>query len=564
MMENESIPSLPVSETAADATESFGDLLTQFEQSHKAEAGARQLEGTVVSITADSVVLDIGYKSEGILPRTAFDNNAEAVNPGDKFPVSVKGRNPEGYYDLSRSRVSQPKDWTALEEAFAQKAAIVGTVIAVVKGGLSVDIGVRAFMPASRSGARETGEMEKLVGQEITCRIIKLDVADEDVVVDRRAVEEEQALSQQQNRYAALQPGDIVTGHVRNLTSYGAFVDIGGIDGLLHISDISWARVNSPEDVLSVGQEIQAKILKIDSENRRISLGLKQLQPEPWDTAADKYKAGERITGSVTRLMDFGAFVELEPGVEGLIHVSEMSWVTKVRKPSDILKEGDRVEVVILSISPTEKRISLGLKQALGDPWSEVPQRYPVGSAVEGPVTRMTKFGAFVQLTEGVEGLVHISEILADRHLHHPQDVLHTGQIVRAQVLALDTEKRQIRLSMKQLIPTSLDEYLSEHREGEVVSGRIVEQSAERATVELGEGIRAICHLSQSAAAATGESRPASAADLSSLTSMLQARWKGGAAVQAAPEPLRVGQIRSFRIVKIDPDQKTIDVALVS
>jgi len=566
-MENQSTPDEPISPSStepAESTESFGDLLSQFEKSHHQEPGSRQLEATVVSLSPDFVVLDIGYKTEGVLPRTIFPNNAADIKPGEKFQVSVKGRNAEGYYDLSRSRVSQPKDWTALEEAFAQKSTIVGTVTAVVKGGLSVDIGVRAFMPASRSGAREPGEMEKLVGQEITCRIIKLDVADEDVVVDRRVVEEEQALLNQQGRYAALQPGDIVTGHVRSLTSYGAFVDIGGIDGLLHVSDISWARTNSPEDVLSVGQEIEAKILKVDPETRRISLGLKQLQPEPWDTVAGKYKAGDRVTGSVTRLMDFGAFVELEPGIEGLIHVSEMSWVKKVRKPSDILKQGDRVEVVILSISPAEKRISLGLKQALGDPWAEVPQKFPVGSAIEGPVTRMMKFGAFVQLTEGVEGLVHISEIVADRHLHHPQDVLHTGQIVRAQVLALDTEKRQIKLSMKQLIPTSLDEYLTEHREGETVSGRVVEQSGDIATVELGEGIRATCRLTANNTSAGQQSQNTAAPDLSSLTSMLQARWKGATAAATAPEPLRTGQIRSFRITKIDVDHKTIEVALVS
>ena len=566
-MENQSTPDEPISPPStepAESTESFGDLLSQFEKSHHQEPGSRQLEATVVSLSPDFVVLDIGYKTEGVLPRAIFPNNAADIKPGDKFQVSVKGRNAEGYYDLSRSRVSQPKDWTALEEAFAQKSTIVGTVTAVVKGGLSVDIGVRAFMPASRSGAREPGDMEKLVGQEITCRIIKLDVADEDVVVDRRVVEEEQALLNQQGRYAALQPGDIVTGRVRSLTSYGAFVDIGGIDGLLHVSDISWARINSPEDVLSVGQEIEAKILKVDPETRRISLGLKQLQPEPWDTVADKYQPGQRVTGSVTRLMDFGAFVELEPGIEGLIHVSEMSWVKKVRKPSDILKEGDRVEVVILSISLAEKRMSLGLKQALGDPWAEVPQKFPVGSSVEGPVTRMMKFGAFVQITEGVEGLVHISEIVADRHLHHPQDVLHTGQIVRAQVLALDTEKRQIKLSMKQLIPTSLDEYLSEHREGETVSGRVVEQSGDIATVELGEGIRATCRLTANNTSAGQQSQNTAAPDLSSLTSMLQARWKGATAAPAAAEPLRVGQVRSFRITKIDADHKTIEVALVS
>lgn len=566
-MENESPvpPSSAAGQPAesAEPAESFGDLLSQFERSHKTGEGAAQLQGTVISLTADSVILDIGRKSEGVLPRSGFPSNADDVKPGQTFPVSVRGRNPEGYYELSRFKISQPTDWTSLEQAFALKSAIVGTVTAVVKGGVSVDVGVRAFMPASRSGVRDAAELEKLVGQEIACRVIKLDVADEDVVVDRRAILEEQALSAQQTRYAALAEGDVVTGQVRSLTAWGAFVDIGGIDGLLHVSDISWSRVSSPEDVLSAGQQLQVKVLKVDRDSRRISLGLKQLQPEPWENASDRYKVGQQITGAVTRLADFGAFVELEPGIEGLIHVSEMSWVKRVRRPSDILKEGDTVQAVILSLSPAERRISLGLKQALGDPWADVPQKFPVGSAVEGPVTRLTKFGAFVQMTEGIEGLVHISEISADRHIHHPQDVLRVGQIVRAQVLALDTEKRQVRLSMKQLVPTSLDEYLAEHREGDIVSGRVVAQTSDLTTVELGEGIRAACRgaapAQASAASQAGDARP----DLSSLTSMLQARWKGNAKSAApAAEPLRVGQVRSFRIVKIDPASDTIEVEL--
>jgi len=565
-MINESTPETPATvestpEPLAESTESFGALLSQFEQSHshKSEDGTKQLEGTVVSVSVDSVFLDIGFKTEGVLLRTAFENNAEGVVPGDRFPVSVKGRNAEGYYELSRLKVAAVKDWSSLEEAFAQKTAIVGTVTGVVKGGLSVDVGVRAFMPASRSGVRDAGEMEKLVGQEITCRIIKLDVAEEDVVVDRRVIAEEEARALETSRYAEVKEGDVISGQVRSLTSYGAFVDVGGIDGLLHVSDISRSRVNNPEDVLTVGQKLQVKVLKIDSESRRISLGLKQLQPEPWDSATETYKVGQRITGTVTRLMDFGAFVELEPGIEGLIHVSEMSWIKKVRKPSDILKQGDTVEAVILSVNQAERRLSLGLKQALGDPWADISKKFPAGSAIEGPITRLTKFGAFVQLTEGVEGLVHVSEISAEKHINHPQDVLRAGQIVKAQVLAIDTEKRQIKLSMKQLVPTSLDEYLEEHTEGDAVSGRVVEQSSGHTIVELGEGVRAICRTTASAHAQV-ESKSEAKPDLSSLTSMLQARWKGKATVAAQPKPLLAGQIRSFRIVKLDRDARKIEV----
>jgi len=541
-----------------ESAASFGDLLTQFEQSHRPEPGSKQLEGTVIYVSTDAVYLDIGYKSEGVLLRTAFRDNGDGVKPGDKFYVSVKGRNAERYYELSMARVAQPRDWSQLEAAFAQKLTIPGTVTGVVKGGLSVDVGVRAFLPASRSGTRDAAELEKLVGQEITCRITQLDVADENVIVDRRAVLEEEALAAGASKLGALAEGDVVRGTVSRLASFGAFVDLGGIDGLLHVSDISWSRVGNPEDVLGVGQAIEAKVLKIDRESRRISLGLKQLQPEPWEAAGDKYKAGARVTGAVTRLTDFGAFVELEPGIEGMIHVSEMSWVKKVRRPSDILKQGDTVEAVILSMNQPERRMALGLKQALGDPWADAAKKFPAGAAVEGPVTKLEKFGAFVQMAEGVEGLVHISEITPAsegqaRRLAHPSEALKVGQVVRAQVLAIDPEKRQAKLSMKQLVPTSLDEYLEEHKVGDAVSGRVIEVGSGEATVELGEGIRVACRLKE-----TAETASAGRADLSALTSLLQAKWKGGAGVPAKAEPMRAGQVRSFRIMELDREAKRI------
>jgi len=297
--------------------EDFGALLSQFEKSHshKAAPGQKQLQGTVISLSADQVFLDIGYKTEGVLPRSAFNNNAEGVKVGDSFPVSVTGRNEEHYYELSRFKVAQPRDWSALEAAFAEKTAVVGTVTEVVKGGLRVDVGVRAFMPASRSGTKDAAELEKLVGTEITCRITKLDVMDEDVVVDRRVVLEEQARGLVEGRRAALKEGETVGGTIRSLVPYGAFVDLGGIDGLLHISDMAHTRVAKAEDVVAVGQEVQVRILKIDPETKKISLGLKQLQAEPWATVPERFQAGQRVTGTVTRLQDFGAFVEIEPGV---------------------------------------------------------------------------------------------------------------------------------------------------------------------------------------------------------------------------------------------------------
>ena len=455
----------PGSQTTNDSAESFGDILSQYEQSHKhkPDEGGKGLEGTVIAISGESVFLDIGYKIEGIIPVAEFQAAGEPVKPGDKMPVSIKGRDPEGYYELSRIKVERPKDWSSLEKAFADKAAIAGTISAVVKGGVSVDIGVRAFMPASRSGAKDAAEMEKLIGQEIRCRIIKLDVADEDVVVDRRAVLEDDERATKERRYTEIKEGEIMQATVRSLTDFGAFVDIGGVDALLHVADISWSRINKPADALTAGQQVQVKVLKVDAAKRRISVGMKQLLPHPWELVNEKYKVGDRVQGTVTRVAEFGAFVELDKGVEGLIHVSEMSWSKKMKKASEIVKPGEQVDVVILGVNQGDRRISLGLKQALGDPWAGIQEKFPPGSVVEGPVVSMTNFGAFVQLAEGVEGMIHVGDISAEKRLNHPQDALKQGQIVKAQVLEIDSEKRRLRLGMKQLVPTSLDEYIAEH-----------------------------------------------------------------------------------------------------
>jgi small subunit ribosomal protein S1 len=568
----------PVSKAAAEPVpeepvESFADLLSAFEQthSHQSEPGQKQIQGVVVSLSADQVFLDIGYKTEGVLSRSAFKDNAQGVQIGDTFPVSVTGRNVERYYELSLFKVAQPRDWTALETAFAEKTAVVGTVTEVRKGGFTVDVGVPAFMPASRSGAHDEAEMQKLIGTEINCRITKLDVTAEDVVVDRRIVLEEQARGLTAARLEALNEGDIVTGTVRSLAPYGAFIDLGGVDGLLHISEMAYNRVEKPEDVVAVGQELQVKILKMDPETKKISLGLKQLQPEPWQTVPDRFKVGQHISGTVTKLMNFGAFVEIEPGIEGLIHISEMSWGKRIQHPSEVLKQGDRVDAVILGIKLEERRISLGLKQTLADPWAEIERNFPVGSAISGPVTKLMNFGAFVELAEGIEGLVHVSEISAEKRINHPSDVLRVGQIVKAQVLAIDIEKRQVKLSMKQLVPTSIDEYIADHKVGDKVSGRVVEVASTFALAELGEGIHATCSIkSVSTAKATkdvvkpaAETSLATKPDLSSLTSLLQARWKGKvSSASAKPEPMVEGQIRSFKIVKLDPEVKKIEVEL--
>jgi small subunit ribosomal protein S1 len=545
-----------------ESSEDFSQLLKEFEQSHATSpGGGSQIRGTVVAVTADSVMVDVGFKTEGTLPLVVLGAAAATIKVGDKLLVSVKGRNEEGYYDLALQKVEQPKDWAALEKAFLDQSVIIGNVTAVVKGGLTVDVGARAFLPASRSGARDAADLEKLVGQEIRCRILKLDVDDEDVVVDRRAVLEQEQQASRQQRTSEMKEGDTVAATVRSLTSYGAFVDLGGVDALLHIGDMAWNRIANPADVVSVGQQIDVRILKIDTEKRRLSVGMKQLLPQPWDSVGDRYKVGDRVHGVISRVADFGAFVELEPGIEGMVHLSEMSWAKKVRKASDMLKPGEAVEAVILGIQITERRISLGIKQTLGDPWVEASQKYQAGSVIEGPIVSFTKFGAFVQIAEGVEGMIHVSEIDPVKRIEHPQDVLRAGQIVKAQVIDLDREKRQIRLSMKRLIPTSLDEYLTEHKAGDTVTARIMEIKDGMARVELGEGIYGSCRIVSTAPAETpnASARP----DLSSLSSMLKARWKGD--VPAATQSLAyaAGQIRTFRLLNIEPESKKIELTLL-
>jgi small subunit ribosomal protein S1 len=551
--------------SAPEEASSFAELLSAFEQQHRRPGSPGEaLTGTVIQVSDEFVYFDVGRKMEGVIRTEELRDVSGAVTlkRGDTIPVSISGYNSDGYLTLSTVRVVRPRDYSELERAFAEKRTVAGVVLEQVKGGLRVDIGLRAFLPASRSGARDQAEMEKLVGQDIACRIIQLDVAKEDAVVDRRVVLEEEETAARQRAFDALREGDTVSGVIRSLTSFGAFVDLGGIDGLLHVTDLAWTRVGKPADLLSAGQRVEVKILKINRETRKISLGMKQLVPDPWTLAAGKYAVGARVKGTVVRLADFGAFVELEPGVDGLIHVSELSWSKRIRKPSDVLTTGETVEVQVLGVNPGERRIALGLKQALGDPWEDAARRFPVGSVVEGPVTSLASFGAFLALGDGVEGLIHISDISSEKRLQHPKEALAMGQTVRAQVLEVDPQKRRIRLGMKQLEPTSTDEYIAEHKVGDTVTGRVVEAGPKSVRVELGEGVFGLCRPPRKAAAATSEAE-SPRADLSSLTAMLAARWKSGGAgggAEASPEGLRAGEIREFRIVALDAGQKRIEL----
>ncbi len=449
-------------------------------------------------MSPEAVIVDTGFKTEGVIPTEEFrgPSGELEVAVGDHVVFSSKGgRNADGYYLLSKIKMERPKDWSSLEKAFAEKSTIAGVVTAVIKGGLSVDVGVRAFLPASRSGTKDAAELEALVGQEISCRITKLDVADEDVVVDRRVLLQEEEAKARQQAFEALQEGSVVRGTVRTITDFGAFIDLGTVDGLLHVTDMAWTRVAKPADVLKAGDELEVKILSIDRKNRKISLGLKQLTPDPWSLAAEKYKTNDRVRGKITRVVDFGAFVELEPGIEGLIHVSDLSWSKKSRAAKDMVKPGELVEVVITTVNTADHRIGLSLKQALGDPWEDAAQKFPAGSIVEGRITNIAKFGAFLELAEGIEGMIHIGDLSNEKRINHPDEVVKTGELVRAQVLEFDRAKRRIRLGVKQLQPTVADEYIVEHKPGDVVTGRVVEVVKSDAKVELGDGLIATCVL---------------------------------------------------------------------
>ncbi len=565
MSELNSETSVSAVESAGQDDSSFAEIFSNFEQQHADGDRGQTVTGTVVSIGPEAVFVDVGRKIEGSLPLPRWmETELGEPKPGAHISVTIGPRNEEGYYSLSTIKVERPRDWSGLEAALRDKQNIAATVIEQVKGGFRVDIGVRAFMPASRSGVRDADEMPQLVGREIQCRITKLDTAKEDVVVDRRVILEEEQSKKRTETFSGLREGSIVRGRVRSLMDFGAFVDLGGVDGLLHVSDMAYSRVAKAADFVNVGDELDVKVLKIDQQSRKISLGLKQLQEDPWSVAVRTLHVGDRVTGSVIRLADFGAFVELLPGVDGLIHLSELSWDKRVRKPGDLMKVGDRVEAVILQVNADERRIGLGYKQVLGDPWEAVPAKYPIGATVEGAITNLTPFGGFVDLGDGIEGMVHISDITNEKRLDHPKDKLAKGQQIRAVVLELDKERRRIRLGMKQLEPTTVDHYIAEHSAGETVSGRLVEVKGNRAKVELGEGVIADCQIkSVERKQAAVEINPQK--DVGSLSAMLAARWKQGVgSAETSPEVARAGEVRSFRIATLDATRRLIELEFAS
>ncbi len=568
------MPGLPDPNAAVDEDDGFeppgiDDLLAELDTRAPAvESNAGGLlSGTIVNVRDDGFFVDIGRKSEAFLPcEGAGDpDGEEELAAGDEVAVSITGRSPDGYLKLSRVIAERPKDWSQFEAAFEDGTPIAGTVSEVIKGGLAVDVGVRAFLPASRSGVRDSADFEKLVGQEIRCRIAQLDVEDENIILDRRVLLEEEQDQKRRERVASLEPGMTITSTVRDLREFGAFVDLGGVDALLHISDLAWAKVKDVSSMLNVGDSIEVKVLKIEQDGKRISVGRKQLTPDPWTEIGEKLEVGARVKGTVKKLMDFGVFVELEPGVEGLIHISEMSWARRVRHPGDMLNVGDVVEVVVLEMKLAERRIGLGLKQALGDPWADAPNKFAPGTVVEGTVRNMTNFGAFIEVDDGIEGLLHVSDMVEDRHVNHPSEIVKTDQKVQVVVTGVDVEKRRLRLSMKALELDDKDDLIEEHEVGDSVTGRVAKLSAMKAVIELGEGLKAVCFLEADADGAAEATDSAPAKDVSSLGAMLQSAWKGDATAggDRSGEKLQAGQVRSFKITKLDAKQRTVELRLV-
>ena len=498
---------------------------------------------TVVNLTADGVVVDLGLKSEGLVPLTEFsdEKGQPTIQPGAQIEVLIEGHEPkEGYVPCSSEGAHRLKLLREVESAYREQRKLTGRVTGRVKGGLQVEINLPgahpgrrpldAFMPGSQVDIRPVRHWEGFLNRDLPCRILKFNRRRGNLVVSRRLLLEAEQAQRKKLLEEVLKEGAVLPGTVKNLTDYGAFVDLGGIDGLLHITDISHRRLTHPAEALQSGQAVQVKVLKVDKEKERISLGMKQLEPDPWQAAPKKYPVGERVRGRVTHLVDFGAFVELEPGVEGMIHVSEMSWTKRVKRPSEVLNEGDLVEAAVLDLQAREQRISLGLRQTLPDPFKAIAERFPPGSVVKGRVKSLTEFGAFIELEPGVEGLAHLTELSWDKKLKKPGQVLKRGQDVDAKVLKVDALNRRLSLSLKDLTPDPWATFASRARVEQVVHGRVVRKTNFGAFVELAPGVEGLCHSSE----IPGED---------------------GAGVE-------VGQELDFKIIKVNPGERRIGLSL--
>jgi small subunit ribosomal protein S1 len=485
----------------------FAAALANFDREQAAETAAAAnltteevvVTGTVVKITDKHVVIDIGLKSEGLIPlEQVLDHEG---NPkfaaGDSVEVVVEREEPEGGYLVSYEKALRHKVWDKLEKAANDKTPVKGMVVSRVKGGLTVDIGIKAFLPGSQIEVRPVRNLDGYIGMEIEVRVIKLNKKRGNVVISRKEILEEEQNAKKAVTLSSLEEGSILTGTVKNLTDYGAFVDMGGLDGLLHITDMSWGRLTHPRDLVNVGDEIQVKVLKFDKEKQRVSLGFKQLTPDPWLDATERYPIGAQVRGRVLSVTDYGAFVELEQGIEGLVHVSEMTWSKRMKHPSKMVKPGDEVDTIILSVNPNDRRISLGMKQLQDNPWEQLEDKYPIGAIIEGRVRNLTDFGAFIEIEDGIDGLVHVSNLSWTKRIKHPSEVLKKGEKVRAIVLGVEPENRRLSLGVKQLQPDVWDTFFAQHRIGDVIKGKVLRTAQFGAFVEIAEGVEGLCHVSE-------------------------------------------------------------------
>jgi len=485
--------------------EDFATALETFEQEQAQTEAALNEEqvvtGTVLKVTPQYVVVDIGYKSEGVIPVAELQDHEGnvTVQRGDEVAVMREpGHTEEGYIHLSHQKAQRLRSWDEIEKAFNEKTPVKARVIDRIKGGVTVDImGARAFLPGSQVDLRPVRNLEALKGQEIEVRIIKLNKKRGNIVASRKQLLEEEQAEKRTKTLEHLEEDSILTGSVKNLTDYGAFVDLGGIDGLLHITDMSWGRLTHPRDLVQVGDQIQVKVLKFDKDKQRVSLGFKQLTPDPWLDASERYPIGAHVRGRVISVTDYGAFIELEQGIEGLVHVSEMTWSKRMKHPSKLVNVGDQVEAVVLNVNPTERRISLGLKQLESNPWETLHEKFPVGTVVEGKVRNLTEFGAFIEIEDGIDGLVHVSNLSWTKRVKHPSEVLKKGDKVKAIVLAIEPEQRRLSLGVKQLQPDSWDTFFEQHHVGDVIHGKVLRLASFGAFVEIAEGVEGLCHNSE-------------------------------------------------------------------
>jgi len=533
----------PVDQSEGEDTKSsmgsddFASALESFTTEAEETAGEDHLiHGTVLKLTPTHVFVDIGAKSEGMLPiAEVVDHDGKPkFQAGDAIDViREKGETEEGYINLSFQKAQKLRAWDEIEKAYSENHPIRANVIERTKGGVTVDIlGAHAFLPGSQIDLRPVRNLDALKGQSFDVAIVKLNKKRGNVVVSRKQLLEQEQTEKRSKLLDHLQEGSVLTGVVKNLTDYGAFVDLGGIDGLLHITDMSWGRLTHPRDLVNVGDQIQVKVLKFDSEKQRVSLGFKQLTPDPWLDAEHRYPVGAHVHGRVISVTDYGAFVELEQGIEGLVHVSEMTWSKRMKHPSKLVNVNDQVECVVLNVNPTERRISLGMRQLASNPWDSLIEKYPVGASVEGRVRNLTDFGAFIEIEEGIDGLVHVSNLSWTKRVKHPSEVLKKGDRVKAVVLAIDSEKRRLSLGVKQLQPDVWDSFFQSHRIGDIVHGKVLRVATFGAFVEIAEGVEGLCHKSE--------------------------------AVDGNGQPLHLepGHEHDFKIVKMSPEEKKVGLSI--